>query len=168
MKDDFQHIAITIRPRLISLCRSFFDRQELACDAEDAVQETLLRLWQMRDRLDEYQSHEALATKIAKNVCIDILKQAGARHVFLDEDVLAFASLQSDQQAIAHDMERLVDKALARLPQTQRLMLIMRSEGMSIEEIAAACGAKPASVKTMICAGRKQMMTSLKIRRKGK
>ena len=82
MHDDFQHIAIAIRPRLISLCRSFFDRQELACDAEDAVQETLLRLWQMRDRLYDYQHPEKLAMRIAKNVCIDMLKHWTVRSVY--------------------------------------------------------------------------------------
>ncbi len=41
---DFQNIATSVRPKLMNLCRSFFDKQELAYDAEDAVQETLLRL----------------------------------------------------------------------------------------------------------------------------
>lgn len=168
MQDDFQHIAISIRPRLVSLCRSFFGRQELAYDAEDAVQETLLRLWQIRDRLDGYQCPEALAVKIAKNVCIDMLRQAGIQHDTLDDTVCAFADMQSDHQAIAHDAERIVGHAMATLSATERRMLIMRGEGMTMKEIAAACCATPDSVKTMICAARKQLMTTLNIRRKRK
>ena len=168
MQDDFQHIAIAIRPRLISLCRSFFDRQELAYDAEDAVQETLMRLWQMRNRLAEYQSPEALAVRIAKNVCIDILKQAGTQHDSLDNMVCSIASTQSDYMAIAHDTERILSHAMAKLPATGRRMLIMRGEGMTMKEIAAVCNATPASVKSMICAARKQLMTTLNIRRKRK
>ena len=67
---DFQNIATSVRPKLMNLCRSFFDRQELAYDAEDAVQETLMRLWQMRDRISDYQKPEALAMLIAKNVLL--------------------------------------------------------------------------------------------------
>ena len=168
MQDDFQHIVMAIRPRLLSLCRSFFDRQELAYDAEDVVQETLLRLWQMRDRLDDYQRPEALAIKIAKNVCIDMLKQAGTQHDTLDDTFCALASTQSDHQAIAHDAERIVGNAMAKLPSTERRMLTMRSEGMTMKEIAAACGATPASVKMMICTARKQLMKTLNMRRKRK
>ena len=39
---DFLHIVKDTRPRLLTLCQSFFDRQEMAYDAEDAVQETYL------------------------------------------------------------------------------------------------------------------------------
>jgi len=82
---DFQHIATTVRPKLMNLCQRFFDRQELAYDAEDAVQETLIRLWQMRVRIGDYQKPEALAMLIAKNVCIDILKLSKEQHETLDE-----------------------------------------------------------------------------------
>ena len=82
---DFLHIIKDTRPRLLTLCQSFFDRQEMAYDAEDAVQETYLRLWQMRARIGEYRNPEALATMIAKNICIDILKQHSARVVLLHD-----------------------------------------------------------------------------------
>ena len=51
---------------------------------------------------------------------------------------------------------------------TERRMLVMRGDGMTLKEIAAACGTTPASAKTMICSARKQLMTLLSIRRKGK
>ena len=147
---DFQNIATSVRPKLMNLCRSFFDKQELAYDAEDAVQETLLRLWQMQDRLSDYQKPEALAMLIAKNVCIDILKLNKEQHEPLDET------------------ERRISNALAKLPRTQQRMLMMRAEGMSMVEIATTCNATPTSTKTMICAARKKMMELLKIGRNKK
>ena len=165
---DFQNIATSVRPKLMNLCRSFFDKQELAYDAEDAVQETLLRLWQMRERLNEYQKPEALAILIAKNVCIDILKLNKWQHEPLDEASNIIGNIQADQSMITHDTERIISNALAKLPRTQQRMLMMRSEGMSVMEIAAACNATPTSTKTMICAARKKMMELLKIGRNKK
>ncbi len=165
---DFQNIATSVRPKLMSLCRNFFDRQELAYDAEDAVQETLLRLWQMRDRLSEYQKPEALAMLIAKNVCIDILKLNKEQHKPLDETRNIIGNVQADQSMIAHDTKRIISNALAKLPRTQQRMLMMRAEGMSMVEIAAACNATATSTKTMICAARKKLMELLKIGRNKK
>ena len=71
----FEQIAITIRPRLLELCERFLTMRQLPEEAEDMVQETLFRLWQMRERLDDYASPEALAVTIAKNVCIDLLRR---------------------------------------------------------------------------------------------
>ncbi|MBQ6062346.1 MAG: RNA polymerase sigma factor [Prevotella sp.] len=165
---DFQHIVTTIRPKLVNLCQSFFDRQELAYDAEDAVQETLMRMWQMRERIGGYQKPEALAMLIAKNVCIDILKLCKEQHEPLDETANVISNEQADQTIITHDMERLINNALAKVPTAQRRMLMMRSEGMSMTEIAAVCGATPTSTKTMVCAARKRMMELLMIRRNKK
>ena len=162
---DFQYIATTVHPKLMNLCQRFFDRQELAYDAEDAVQETLMRLWQMRERIGDYQKSEALAMLIAKNVCIDILKLRKERHEALDETANVISNVEADQMIITHDTERSINNALAKLPTTQRRMLMMRSEGMSMAEIAAACKATPTSAKTMICAARKRMMELLKIGR---
>jgi RNA polymerase sigma-70 factor (ECF subfamily) len=137
----------------------------MAYDAEDAVQETYLPLWQMRARIGEYHYPEALATMIAKNICIDILKQHSARVVLLHETLYAIDDTQTDQLAIQHDVERLLKTAMRKLPTTKRKMLLMRSDGMSMEEIAAACGTTAASAKTMICAARKELVSILKIRR---
>jgi DNA-directed RNA polymerase specialized sigma24 family protein len=82
----------------------------MAYDAEDAVQETYLRLWQMRMRIGEYRNPEALATMIAKNICIDILKQHSARVEPLHETLNAIDDAQTDILAIQHDAERLLKK----------------------------------------------------------
>jgi len=168
VSQDFQNIATYVRPKLMNLCRSFFDKQELAYDAEDAVQETLLRLWQMRDRISEYQKPEALALLIAKNVCIDILKLNKEQHMPLDETCNIIGNVQADHLMITHDTERIISNALAKLPRTQQRILMMRAEGMSMVEIAAACNATTTSTKTMICAARKKMMELLMIGRKKK
>lgn len=165
---NFQHIVMSLRPQLIKLCAQFFDCRELAYEAEDAVQETILRLWQHRTKLDGHQKPEAFAMLIAKNVCIDIMKRAGTVHDKLDECLYLDSQIHTDQSLIANDAMKRLIMALGKLSATQRRMLLMRSEGMSMAEIATACGTTEASTKTMICTARKKMMELLKIGRNKK
>jgi RNA polymerase sigma factor (sigma-70 family) len=43
-------------------------------EAEDAVQEVILKLWKIRDSLENYNSLEAFSMKITRNWCLDRLK----------------------------------------------------------------------------------------------
>ena len=57
----------SLRPLLLRVGREFFRNEE---EAEDISQETLLRLWLLRDRLPEGNELRALALRIARNVCV--------------------------------------------------------------------------------------------------
>lgn len=56
---EFEHIAQEMRPRLTAHCQRYLSAGTLAEEADDIVQETLVKLWKMRKRLSEYQSIEA-------------------------------------------------------------------------------------------------------------
>lgn len=65
---EFEHIAQEMRPRLTAHCQRYLSAGTLAEEADDIVQETLVKLWKMRERLSEYQSIEALGMTIARNL----------------------------------------------------------------------------------------------------
>src|SRR5512133_3731298 len=44
-------------------------------EAEDVVQEVFIRMWSMGNKLDGYNSLDALATTMTRNYCIDILRK---------------------------------------------------------------------------------------------
>src|SRR4051812_50137795 len=48
-------------------------------EAEDLVQETLLRAWRRRDRLERDEWFRAWLYKIATNACLDAIKSRGRR-----------------------------------------------------------------------------------------
>jgi RNA polymerase sigma-70 factor (ECF subfamily) len=162
--ETFEHIAKTLRPQLMNLCNRFLISNRLPEEAEDMVQETLFRLWQMRERLDNYQSPEALAVTIAKNVCIDHLRKQHLRLEPLEEND-AEAPQETDQSLIDSETLTWIQKTLAHLPANQRRMLMMRSEGMTIDEISTICNTTQQSTRTMISSARKLM---LKLLRKGR
>ena len=81
---EFEHIAQEMRPRLTAHCQRYLSAGALAEEADDIVQETLMKLWKMRERLSEYQSIEALGMTIARNLCIDHQRRNKAQTASLD------------------------------------------------------------------------------------
>ncbi len=66
-----------LRGRLGSFCYQMLGSP---FDAEDAVQDVLERAWRSRERYDETRSSlTAWCFRIARNVCIDRLRETGRR-----------------------------------------------------------------------------------------
>lgn len=158
-----------MRPKLTAHCQRYLEARPLVVDAEDIVQETLVRLWKMGDNLQQYQSIEALGKTIASHLCIDYIRKSQKEEStpITSESIAprSFASestASADQAIISEDTQRRLNLAINKLPSTQRRMLLMRSEGMSLDEIAAICGANKTSTKTMISAARRTLLKLMK------
>lgn len=168
-KSEFIDIVAGTRAKLLAISGSFLSAFPQGIEAEDIVQETYIRLWKMRGRIGEYKSPEALAVVIAKNICIDWLRKnsAGISAIAAKRAVNGTAtdSRQTEQLAISNQTKSMIAHELASLPENQRRMILLRSDGASMEEIAAVCGTTSASVRTLICKGRKKIMEQLKSRR---
>ena len=78
----FQITVLPLRAKLLNYARKLTNGPE---DAEDAVQETLLKLWNKRLELEKYQSIEAFAMTLTHNICIDMWR---SRH----DDKLSLAT----------------------------------------------------------------------------
>ena len=63
-------------PLAETLYRIAFYMLESRAEAEDAVQELFLKLWETRDRLDEIQSPKAYSIRLLKNLCLNRIRQA--------------------------------------------------------------------------------------------
>ncbi len=62
----FKSNVFPVQAKLFRLAKTMLPDEE---DAEDTVQEALLKLWQNRHNLTNYRSIEALAMVITKNLC---------------------------------------------------------------------------------------------------
>ena len=65
----FKIAVLPLRNKLLNYARKLTDDHS---DAEDAVQEVMLKLWNLRLKLDEYHSIEALAMTMTHHTCMDI------------------------------------------------------------------------------------------------
>ena len=159
---EFEHTAARLRPRLKALAEhTAKDLRLTSADAEDAVQETLLRLWRMGDRLDGYDSIEALAATVVRNVCIDMSRRPSPPTSPIDGLRVA-ADSSADSSLTAESERGAVERLIDQLPTTQQRLLRMRGEGMSLDEIAAAAGMPKTSVKTLIARARRELLERMK------
>lgn len=124
-------------------------------EAEDVVQETMMKLWMMRDSLDESKHPERLAITIARRIAID-----HARHgAFTCEiEIPAMDTpLEPEAEALLKqaDMEIAASEVLASLPQRQAMVMRMRHiDGLENSEIAQITGLSEQNVRVLLCRAR--------------
>lgn len=73
-RTDFERMAVRLRPLLLADAARWLPREE----AEDVVQDTLCRLWLLRDRLDAYHSKEGLARTVGRHLAQNRLRDRHA------------------------------------------------------------------------------------------
>src|SRR5579871_6861393 len=99
-------------------------------DAEDAVQETLIRAWRSADRLQEPAALRAWLYRIAGNVCIDSANRLARQPVPTDvpgEPMGAVAEPDPADVVLTREELRLaLTVAVDRLPPRQRAVLLLR------------------------------------------
>ena len=55
-------------------------------EAEDVVQDTLIKVWNRRERWEEIESMEAFCMTICRNLALDKIKKMGNQHDSLDDN----------------------------------------------------------------------------------
>ena len=101
-------------------------------DAEDVVQDVLLRLWQMRDQLK--MPIEPLAKVLTRNRCIDLIRRKKP------STELTIAVFQEEDEPLRERIERMM-QVIETLPDLQQTILRLRHmEGMDSKEIAELTG----------------------------
>jgi RNA polymerase sigma-70 factor (ECF subfamily) len=108
-------------------------------EAEDAVQEVFLKLWKIRESLDQFNSIEAFSLKVTRNWCLDRIK---ARKPVYIESYNTWYDRKSDESDPYKTLENtdelsLLFEILEKLPEQQRHIIQLRElENREFEEIA--------------------------------
>lgn len=126
-------------------------------DAQDVVQETLLRVWQKAGlwRPDGGASVRTWMYRIAYNVCIDSLRRRKPQ-VTLPETLAA--GNRTDEATLDRERHAIVDRALKTLPERQRAVLVLcHYQGLSNAEAAAVVGTSVKGVESLLIRARRAM-----------
>ncbi len=108
---------------------------------EDVAQETFARIFAQRRRYESGRKFSTWLWRIALNLCRDHYRQTSRRAEFPldDETDMDWQALgpAPDEEVIVKERTTLVREALASLPETHRVVLVLREyEGLKLREIA--------------------------------
>ena len=138
----FKITVVPLRDKLLNYARRMTDDPS---DAEDAVQEVMLKLWNLRQKLDEYRSIEAVAMTITHHLCMDMWRAKRP-------DTLSLDRVQAPTPSATP--REIIDS----LPTLQRTIIRMKDiEEYETEEIAEITGCNAEAIRSNLSRARKKV-----------
>ncbi len=147
----FRNDVLPLKNKLFRLAlRITLNREE----AEDIVQDTLIKVWNARDKWQELDSIEAYSLTIARNLSLDRIKKMDNQNDSLEEQTLERldeSTSSPSERMIQKDKLDIVRKIINELPEKQRTCLQLRDiDGKTYKEIASIMGITEEQVKVNI------------------
>jgi RNA polymerase sigma-70 factor (ECF subfamily) len=141
---------------MVAFCHHFVKNQ---ARAEELAQDVFLKLHQAAPRYQPSARFQTFLYRIASNHCLNELRRgehqarraAGADGEPAEPDALPGPAATPEESARGAALERAVARMLERLPEKQRLALVLcRFQGLSYEEIAAVLETTVPAVKSLV------------------
>ena len=120
-------------------------------EAQDMMQDVAERVLRKQDGLQEVENIDAFLTRSVRNACIDSLRRR-------KDTTPKIPEVPDERSPEGWSDRQLVHKALARLPEKQRLAVHLKDiEGYSGKEIARILETDEANVRTILSRGRRAL-----------
>ena len=124
-------------------------------EAEDVVQDTMIKVWNRREQWDEIESIEAFCLTICRNLSLDRMRKLENQNQSLEEGEHDSPdhsySSNPEEQAMQRDRVELIRRLISELPEKQRSAMHLREfEGKSYKEIASIMAISEEQVKVNI------------------
>lgn len=130
-----------------------------SAEAEDVVQDTMIRVWNKRNEWSQYESIEAYCLTVARNLAIDRSEKMDARHSELTPEAQELPDALNPFDQLAQDEQiSLIHRLLNELPEKQRTIMQLRDiEGKGYKEIAEILQVTEEQVKVNLFRGRQKI-----------
>ena len=133
----FQTDILPLKNELFRMALRITQNRE---EAEDVVQETMIKVWNRREQWSQLESREAFCLTICRNLSLDKLRRMDNQAQSLGDDIdltdLSHSS-NPEQMTIQRDRSRMVRQLINELPERQRTCMQLRDiEGKSYRDIA--------------------------------
>jgi len=157
-----QALSVLVDQYASTLYRVAFSVLRNPADAEDAVQETFLRVLRHRDTLGEVRDHRVWLIRIVWNIVLDRKRRAKTRPETDDVNdlarVLPADGLSAEQRTAAVQHHARVLSCVDRLPVKEREVMVLSAfEELTSVEIASVLGITESSVRSRLFRARNLM-----------
>ena len=172
--DAFEALTSRYEHRIFSLAMRMLRQEQ---DAEDVTQQTFLSAL---EHLNGFRAEASFGTwllRIATHAALKVIrKRKGLKTISLEEategsdqvgsiphpEFIADWRQSPEQLVQKHEIQRLLDEALARLDEKHRLVFLLRDvEGLSVKETAEALSLSEANTKVRLLRARLQLREQL-------
>lgn len=163
-QNEFEIEAKRMRPALLRMAVRYMENSD---EAEDLVQDALLKLWFLREKLDQYRSVDALAIVVIKHLCINRLRGVRIEKVDLNQGISIGGGENPEMKLIEEERMQEILEVLSGLPNLQQSILRMKHiEGFEVEEIARLIGSTSIAVRTNLSRARQKVREQFMIHNK--
>lgn len=160
--EEFKIQVLPLKHKLFRLALRMLGRVE---EAEDTVQDAMIKLWTRGGELGNYTSIEAFAMTITKNLCVDRIRSKGFQTERIQERQLGNVTEDYEEKLEKEDFSGFVRKIIEKLPEQQKAIMQMRDiEEMEYDQIAEVMELNINAIRVNLSRARKKVRdTILKI-----
>ena len=137
-------------------------------DAEEVVQEAFLKAWTRRDQFRHESTFKTWIYRIVVNTAISWQRKLRRHRKKLSSFLLEWRTHRStgsyrvEQHFIDMELNRRLNLALERIPESSRALIVLRDiEGLAYEDIAVVLGIPIGTVKSRLWRARQQLKQEL-------
>ena len=156
-EQEFEQMVERMRPRLMQMGREFFGSDT---EAEEVVQETWLRAWNVREKV---MLTDAYVLRIARNCCVSMWRGHRTQVELTDEEGSVVSEVTPEEEMEERENSEWLQSRLQRLPKAEReVWQLFYDQGLTVEEIAEARGTSVATVRKTISNVRSRLRADLR------
>jgi RNA polymerase sigma-70 factor, ECF subfamily len=140
-------------------------------DAEDIAQEVFIKVYRSLERFRQDAQLTSWLYRIVMNACIDHRRRRGSSSAQLNEEAeqrllnMPEEAQGPEDRAYAGELGTVLESEIARLPDGQRIVFVMRHhQGLKLSEIADALGLAEGTVKRQLHAAIHRLRAALATR----
>ncbi len=160
-RKEFETDIIPLSRTLYRYAFRFLSNKE---EAEDAVQDIFLKIWNMRDKLSEYRNIHAFTITMTRNHCLDRLRRKKMEYIIdTGNDDVRASDMNFEKRMENSEKFRIIMEIIDALPENYRSVIQLRDiEGYEYEELAEKLAIDIGYLRVILSRARKMVREELK------